>query len=221
MAAGILVDGGQPKDLAEFVPVHADHGEILWHAQAEVAGGEDSADGHLIGGGKNCSGPLGRGGQEVPGNRIGTLDGEVRGHHPFGADSMPRSLHGCLEAGQAYPREFEVLVQFSLAGDVCDPGVTESEEMLGGRPGESGVINSDGGRTCQRAADAHDRTVDCQELFDFGLAQDQCYSDDRVQPLTEQEVVQDAAAAFRLVTNVVQGEVVAGVEESGRHPIHH
>ena len=80
---------------------------------------------------------------------------------------MPRSLHCRLKAGAAYPWEFEVLVQFGIAGDVCDPGVAQPEEVLGCCPGEAGVINPECGRTGQGTADADDRAVDCQELFDF------------------------------------------------------
>ena len=45
---GILVDSGQAQDLAEVVPVDAHDGKIIRDAQAEVPGGQDSADRHFI-----------------------------------------------------------------------------------------------------------------------------------------------------------------------------
>ncbi len=59
LAAGVLVDRGQPEDLAEFVAVDADHGQVVRHPEPEVAGGEDGADRHLIGRREDRCGPFG------------------------------------------------------------------------------------------------------------------------------------------------------------------
>ncbi len=98
---------------------------------------------------------------------------------------MPRGLHCCLEAVPSYPWQFEVLVQFGTAGDVCDSGVAQPEEVFGGGPGKAGVVNPDGGGAGQGAADAYNWTAECQQLLDFGVAEDERYRDDCVEPLPE------------------------------------
>ena len=57
-----------------------------------------------------------------------------------------------------------------------------------------------------------------QQLADLIFTQDQRHGDNRVQALAQQEIVQDAAAALRLLAHVVQGEVIAGIQEGFRDP---
>ena len=220
LAAGVLVDRGQPEDLAEFVAVDADHGQVVGHPEPEVAGGEDGADRHLIGRREDRCGPLHGAAEQVPGAGVGALDGEVGGDLPFRADRQPGVVHGLLESGLARARQAEVLLVGGVAGHVGDLAVAELDQVAGRGPGDAGIVDADGGGPGQRTADPDDGPVDGEQLLDLGLAELQRHGNHRIHTLAQQEVVQHAVPAFLPPADVVEREVVAGVQQGRRDAFH-
>ena len=99
--------------------------------------------------------------------------------------------------------------------------VAELDEVPGRGLRDAGVIDADGRRPGQRAADPHDRAVDGQQLVDLGLGELQGHGDHGIHAFAQQEVVQHTVPALLALADVVQREVVAGIQQGGRDTFDH
>jgi len=115
----------------------------------------------------------------------------------------------------------EVLLEEGVPGHMRDLGMPQTDEVGGGGLGDAGVVNPDGGSAGQRAADAHNRPVDGQQLLYLSFTELERHGDDGIHAFSQQEVVQDAVPAVRPFADVVQGQVIPGIQQSGRDPFHH
>ncbi|MCB5283750.1 hypothetical protein BJQ89_03524 [Arthrobacter sp. ES1] len=93
-----------------------------------------------------------------------------------------------------------------------DLGVAELDQVARCGLGNPGVVDPDGRGPGQRSTDPDNGPVDREELLDFGRAEFQGDRDHRIHPLAEQKVVQHALPALLPHTDVVQREIVPGVE---------
>ncbi len=118
-----------------------------------------------------------------------------------------------LVADPAVGRQMEVHVELVVAADVGDVPVPERDQVLGGEPGELGVVEAQGAHARERAADADDRLAELEQTRRLAGGELERHGDDRIHPLAQQEVLEHAAALVGAAAEVVERQVVALLEQ--------
>src|SRR6185312_420211 len=152
-----LVDGGELEEPAQLVAVHAHHRQIRGDAAAQLPGGQQRADRHLVGGGEDRRGPLALPTEQPCGGAEPTLDREVRRLEQGTVYVQTRRRQRLLESLPAPRGDMEVPVELRACADVRDPGVSEREQMLGGQARDGDVVKGEGAQSRVRAAERDDR----------------------------------------------------------------
>ena len=102
-----------------------------------------------------------------------------------------------------------------VAADVRDLGVAEGQQVLGGELAEFDVVEAEGAHAGKRSADPDDRLAEIEETLHLVRGQLERDGDHRIHALAQQELLEHQPSLVRAAAEVVEGEVVAPLEEGG------
>ncbi len=204
-----LLERREGEHLRELVIVDPDDAQGARHRDAEATGCDDGTDGDFVAGGQECGGAALGVSEQIDRRRVAAREGHLRPDVRLG---QARLGHRRPIARQARPVDVGALGDRDAA-DERDLGVPELDEMSCRASGCVLVIQSHDARAVTDGNHAHDRTTDGDESLELVIVRLQADGDQPIESLSGQEVVEDTSPTLRPRLGVVEGEVIAGLEQ--------